>query len=90
MHIRLSLVHNAWFPMASVVSPLNEMIVSGHDLPPVWSATGKGRDRGIELTVFHRVAKSVMKFPDQYFYELLALIDAVQSVVGEGERGVLG
>jgi DNA-binding MarR family transcriptional regulator len=66
-------------PTAYAASPLNEVIVSGNDLPPVWPAIGKGAVRGIELKpLYHCVAKSIMKFPDQYFYELLALIDAIR------------
>lgn len=67
-------------PTAYAAPPLNEIIVSGDDLPPVWPAIGNGCVRGIELKpLYHCVAKSLMKYPDQFFYELLALLDALRS-----------
>jgi hypothetical protein len=48
--------------------------------PPVWPAIGEGCVRGIELKpLYHCVPKSIIKFPDSYFYELLALLDALRS-----------
>lgn len=67
-------------PTAYAAPPLNEIIVSGNDLPPVWPAIGEGSIRGIELKpLYHCVPKSIIRFPDQYFYELLALLDALRS-----------
>jgi hypothetical protein len=67
-------------PTAYAAPPLNEIIVSGSELPPVWPAIGEGAVRGIELKpLYHCVPKSIIKFPDQYFYELLALLDALRS-----------
>ena len=67
-------------PTAYAAPPLNKIIVSGNDLPPVWPAMGEGCVRGIELKpLYHCVPKSIIKFPDQYFYELLALLDAIRS-----------
>jgi hypothetical protein len=67
-------------PTAYAAAPLNEIIVSGNDLPPVWPAIGEGAIRGIELKpLYHCVTKSIIKFPDTYFYELLALLDAIRS-----------
>src|SRR5262249_31935224 len=59
-------------PTAYAAPPLNKIIVSGNDLPPVWPAIGKGAVRGIELKpLYHCVTKSLIKYPDTYFYELL-------------------
>lgn len=67
-------------PTAYAAPPLNKIIVAGSDLPPVWPAIGEGAVRGIELKpLYHSVPKSIIKFPDQYFYELLALLDALRS-----------
>lgn len=67
-------------PTAYAAPPLNQIIISGNDLPPVWPVTGEGAVRGIELKpLYHCVPKSIIKFPDQYFYELLALLDALRS-----------
>jgi hypothetical protein len=67
-------------PTAYAAPPLNKIIiVSSNDLPPVWPAIGKGAVRGIELKpLYHSVPKSIIKYPDQYFYELLALLDALR------------
>lgn len=67
-------------PTAYAAPPLNELIVVGRDLPPVWPALGEGCVRGVELKpLYHCVPKSLMKYPDPYFYELLALLDALRS-----------
>lgn len=70
----------AGIPTAYAAPPLNEIIVSGNDHPPVWPSIGKGAVRGIELKpLYHCVPKSIIKFPDPFFYELLALLDALRS-----------
>jgi len=67
-------------PTGYAAPPLNKIIGGGGDLVPVWPAIGEGAVRGIELKpLYHCVPKSIMKFPDQYFYELLALLDAIRS-----------
>lgn len=67
-------------PTAYAAPPLNKIIVAGRDLPPVWPAIGEGCVRGIELKpLYHCVPKSIIKYPDPYFYELLALLDALRS-----------
>lgn len=67
-------------PTAYAAPPLNQIIVAGRDLPPVWPAMGEGAIRGIELKpLYHCVPKSLLKYPDPYFYELLALLDALRS-----------
>ncbi len=60
--------------------PLNEIIVAGNDPIPVWPAIGEGVRKGIELKpLYHCVPKSIIKFPDPFFYKLLALLDALRS-----------
>lgn len=67
-------------PTAYAAPPLNEIIISGNDLPPVWPAIGEEAVRGIELKpLYHCVTKSIIKFPDPFFSELLALLDALRS-----------
>lgn len=67
-------------PTAYAAPPLNKIIASSSDLPPVWPAMGPGTVRGIELKpLYHCVPKSLMKYSDPFFYELLALLDALRS-----------
>jgi len=67
-------------PTGYAAPPLNKIIAGGSDLVPVWPVYGQGTVRGIELKpLYPCVPKSLMKFPDQYFYELLALLDAIRS-----------
>ena len=45
-------------PTAYAAPPLNKIIISGDDLPPVWPAIGEGAIRGIELKpLYHCVTK---------------------------------
>lgn len=70
----------AGLPTAYAAPPLNKIIVAGNDLPPVWPTYGEGAVRGIELKpLYSCVPKSIIKFPDAFFYELLALLDALRS-----------
>jgi len=70
----------AGLPTGYAAPPLNKIIGGGNDLVPVWPASGQGTVRGIELKpLYHCVPKSIIKYPDQYFYELLALLDAIRS-----------
>jgi hypothetical protein len=72
--------HLVGLPTAYAAPPLNKIIVAGNDPIPVWPAIGEGAIKGIELKpLYHCVPKSIIKFPDQYFYELLALLDALRS-----------
>jgi hypothetical protein len=72
--------HITGLPTAYAAPPLNKIIVAGNDPIPVWPAMGEGVGKGIELKpLYHCVPKSIIKFPDQYFYELLALLDALRS-----------
>lgn len=72
--------HLVGLPTAYAAPPLNKIIVSGNDPIPVWPAMGEGVRKGIELKpLYHCVPKSIIKFPDPFFYELLALLDALRS-----------
>lgn len=72
--------HLAGLPTAYAAPPLNKIILAGNDPIPVWPAVGEGAKKGIELKpLYHCVPKSIIKFPDPFFYELLALLDALRS-----------
>lgn len=54
-------------------------IAIGKDSIPVWpSAEGANRGLGL-LPLYHCVPASLIRYPDQTFYDLLALVDAVRS-----------
>lgn len=56
--------------------PLSRHISRGSDLPPVWpSATG--HDRGVSLEPLHKAVPLAAQ-ADTYFYEMLALLDALR------------
>ena len=58
---------------------LAEHFILGDDPIPVWP-DGVGDNRGIALEPLYRsVPESLSKFPDSFFYELLALVDAIRS-----------
>lgn len=70
----------AGLPTAYAAPPLNNIIVGGNDPIPVWPIYAEGAKKGIELKpLYSCVPKSLVKYPDQYFYELLALLDALRS-----------
>ncbi len=72
--------HTAGLPTAYAAPPLNKIIVAGNDPIPIWPAIGEEAKKGIELKpLYHCVPKSIIKFPDQYFYEFLVLLDAIRS-----------
>ena len=64
----------------SYAAPLFEkLILIGDDPIPVWPC-GDGNRRGLALEPLYRsVPNSLMQYPDQPFYELLVLIDAIRS-----------
>lgn len=64
----------------SYAAPLFEKhIVLGRDPIPIWPYA-EGEHRGLVLEPLYRsVPKSVAKYPDELFYELLVLIDAIRS-----------
>lgn len=58
---------------------LEEHLVLGDDPIPVWPY-GDGDRRGLALEpLYSSVPKSLAQFPDQLFYELLVLVDAIRS-----------
>lgn len=66
-------------PTAYAAPPLNKIIVSGNDPIPVWPSAN-GTHRGVALMpLYHCVPESIIKYPDPFFYELLALLDALRS-----------
>lgn len=53
-------------------------IITGNDAPPVWPHE-QGKQRGLALKpLYHNIPNAVIEFPDQAFYDLLALIDALR------------
>lgn len=58
---------------------LEEHFILGNDPIPVWPY-GEGDRRGLALEpLYSSVPKSLAQFPDQLFYELLVLVDAIRS-----------
>lgn len=58
---------------------LEEHLILGDDPIPVWPY-GDGDKRGLALEpLYSSVPKSLAEFPDQLFYELLVLVDAIRS-----------
>jgi len=54
-------------------------ILLGDDPAPVWPHA-KGEQRGLALTPLYRsVPESIISYPDELFYELLILVDAIRS-----------
>lgn len=64
----------------SYAAPVFEKhFILGDDPIPVWPY-GEGDRRGLALEpLYSSVPKSLTKFPDQLFYELLVLVDAIRS-----------
>lgn len=66
--------------VTSYASPVFEkQIAFGNDPVPVWPY-GEGDVRGVALEpLYSSVPNSIAQYPDQKFYELLTLIDAIRS-----------
>ena len=64
----------------SYAAPIFEKhIVLGDDPIPVWPS-GDGNQRGVALEPLYRsVPQSLAKHPDQLFYEMLVLVDAIRT-----------
>ena len=63
-------------PTSYAAPPLNRLISSSTDLPPVWPHP-EGDTRGIEFSPLHKSApKAAAK--DGALYELMALVDAIR------------
>jgi len=58
---------------------LEKQFILGDDPIPIWPY-GEGDKRGLALEpLYSSVPKSLAQFPDQTFYELLVLVDAIRS-----------
>jgi len=64
----------------SYAAPLLEKhLILGDDPIPVWPY-GEGDRRGLALEpLYSSVPKSLAQFPDQFFYDLLVLVDVIRS-----------
>src|SRR5437016_8939165 len=66
-------------PTAVAAPIFHDKIALGNDPIPVWP-DAIGEKRGVALTPIHpSIPKSLRENPDQSFYELLVLIDAIRS-----------
>ena len=63
-------------PTSYAAPPLNQMVSSSDDLPPVWPDP-EGNVRGTEFSPLHKSAPKAAAI-DQKLYELLALVDAIR------------
>ena len=63
----------------SYAAPVFENKISfGQDPIPVWPHA-EGNERGVSLKpLYPSVPQSIIKYPDQAFYDLLALVDAIR------------
>lgn len=63
----------------SYAAPIfKKLIAPGEDPIPVWPHA-EGNQRGLTLEpLYPSVAKSITQYPDQDFYDLLALVDAIR------------
>ena len=63
-------------PTSYAAPPLNQMVSSSDDLPPVWPDP-EGNVRGMEFSPLHKSAPKAAAV-DHKLYELLALVDAIR------------
>jgi hypothetical protein len=63
-------------PTSYAAPPLNRLIVSGPEPPPVWPFP-EGHQRGVSLEPLYKTAPAAA-LRDPFLYELLALIDALR------------
>ena len=71
-------MHTAGIPTGYAAPVFQGCISFGEDAIPVWpSAEGTRRGLGLE-PLYHCVPTSLIRYPDQVFYDFLALIDAVR------------
>ncbi|HAT8918606.1 TPA: hypothetical protein JBB10_12270 [Legionella pneumophila subsp. pneumophila] len=72
-------VYTRGIPTSYAAPLFKKHIVLGDDLIPVWPYA-EGDHRGLALEPLYRsVPEALAKHPDQSFYELLVLIDAIRS-----------
>ncbi len=64
-------------PTSFAAPPLNEEIVSGGELPPVWPWR-EGETRGVALEPLYKTAPAAA-LRDPVLYRLLALVDAIRA-----------
>ena len=64
----------------AIASPIfHDKIALGNDPIPVWP-DAMGEKRGVALAPLHpSIPKALRESPDQFFYELLTIIDAIRS-----------
>lgn len=71
-------VYTRGIPTAYAAPIFEKLIVQGQDPIPVWSYM-EGTERGLAVEpLYSSVPKSLAQFPDQLFYEMLVLIDAIR------------
>lgn len=65
-------------PTSYAAPVFEKKIILGKDPIPVWPYA-EGKERGLTLEpLYSSVPKSITQYPDQSFYDLLALIDAIR------------
>ena len=65
-------------PTSYAAPVFKNQIVLGKDPIPVWPYA-EGDQRGLAMEpLYHSVPKSITQYPDQLFYDLLALVDALR------------
>ena len=71
--------HTAGLPTSYAAPVFKAKITVGHDPIPVWSCA-EGKQRGLALEpLYHCVPSALLHYPDQAFYDLLALVDAIRA-----------
>lgn len=70
--------YTAGIPTSYAAPVFKGQIVLGQDPVPVWPSAA-GNQRGLALEpLYHCVPNSLMRYPDQAFYDLLSLVDALR------------
>lgn len=70
--------YTAGIPTSYAAPIFKGQIVLGQDPVPVWPSA-EGNERGLALEpLYHCVPNSLMRYPDQEFYDLLSLVDALR------------
>jgi hypothetical protein len=70
--------YTAGIPTSYAAPVFNGQIVLGQDPVPVWPSA-EGNRRGLALEpLYHCVPNSLIRYPDQEFYDLLSLVDALR------------
>lgn len=70
--------YTAGLPTSYAAPIFKKLITLGLDPIPVWPSA-EGTQRGLALEpLYHCVQDSLIRYPDQAFYDLLALVDAIR------------